>query len=76
MICGTTGESATMTEEEHLDCIKKTIDFTKGRVPVIAGTGSNCTRTAIELSKAAAEYGADGLLVSPPIIIKATQARI
>jgi len=49
VICGTTGESATMTEEEHLDCIKKTIDFTKGRVPVIAGTGSNCTRTAIEL---------------------------
>ena len=43
VICGTTGESATMTEEEHLDCIKKTIDFTKGRVPVIAGTGSNCT---------------------------------
>mgnify|MGYP002240179085 CR=1 FL=1 len=74
MICGTTGESATMTEEEHLDCIKKTIDFTKGRVPVIAGTGSNCTRTAIELSKAAAEYGADGLLVVTPYYNKATQA--
>ena len=74
VICGTTGESATMTEEEHLDCIKKTIDFTKGRVPVIAGTGSNCTRTAIELSKAAAEYGADGLLVVTPYYNKATQA--
>jgi len=73
VICGTTGESATMTEEEHLDCIKKTIDFTKGRVPVIAGTGSNCTRTAIELSKAAAEYGADGLLVVTPYYNKATQ---
>ena len=73
VICGTTGESATMTEE-HLDCIKKTIDFTKGRVPVIAGTGSNCTRTAIELSKAAAEYGADGLLVVTPYYNKATQA--
>ncbi len=74
VICGTTGESATMTEEEHLDCIKKTIDFTKGRVSVIAGTGSNCTRTAIELSKAAAEYGADGLLVVTPYYNKATQA--
>ena len=63
-----------MTEEEHLDCIKKTIDFTKGRVPVIAGTGSNCTRTAIELSKAASEYGADGLLLVTPYYNKATQA--
>ena len=73
VICGTTGESATMTEEEHLDCIKKAIEFTKGRVPVIAGTGSNCTRTAIELSKEAAEYGADGLLVVTPYYNKATQ---
>ncbi len=74
IICGTTGESATMTEEEHLVCIKKAIDFTKGRIPVIAGTGSNCTRTAIELSKEAAEYGADGLLLVTPYYNKATQA--
>ena len=54
VICGTTGESATMTEEEHLECIKRTIDFTAGRIPVIAGTGSNCTATAGELSREAA----------------------
>lgn len=74
IICGTTGESATLTEEEHIQCIKYTIDYTKGRVPVIAGTGSNCTRTAIELSKAASEYGADGLLLVTPYYNKATQA--
>ena len=74
VICGTTGESATLTEEEHIQCIKYTIDYVKGRVPVIAGTGSNCTRTAIELSKAASEYGADGLLLVTPYYNKATQA--
>lgn len=74
IICGTTGESATMTEEEHLVCIKKAIEFTKGRVPVIAGTGSNCTKTAIELSKEAVAYGADGLLLVTPYYNKATQA--
>ncbi len=47
VICGTTGESATMTEEEHMQCVKFAIDRVKGRIPVIAGTGSNCTRTAI-----------------------------
>lgn len=74
IICGTTGESATMTEEEHLECVKFTIDQVKGRVPVIAGTGSNCTRTAIDMSKEAAEYGADGLLLVTPYYNKATQA--
>ena len=74
IICGTTGESATMTEEEHLECVKFTIDPVKGRVPVIAGTGSNCTRTAIDMSKEAAEYGADGLLLVTPYYNKATQA--
>lgn len=74
VICGTTGESATMTEEEHLECIKFTIDRVKGRIPVIAGTGSNCTRTAIELSREAVSYGADGLLVVTPYYNKATQA--
>ena len=73
VICGTTGESATMTEEEQLECIKRTIDFTAGRIPVIAGTGSNCTATAVELSREAAKAGADGLLVVTPYYNKATQ---
>ena len=74
IICGTTGESATMTEEEHAECVRFTIERAKGRIPVIAGTGSNCTRTAIELSKDAAEHGADGLLLVTPYYNKATQA--
>lgn len=74
IICGTTGESATMTEEEHLECVKFTIERTKGRIPVIAGTGSNCTRTAVEMSKEAESYGADGLLLVTPYYNKATQA--
>lgn len=73
VICGTTGESATMTEQEHVDCIKKAVEFTKGRIPVVAGTGSNCTQTAIELSKEAVEAGADGLLVVTPYYNKCTQ---
>ncbi len=74
VICGTTGESATMTEEEHAECVRFTIERAKGRIPVIAGTGSNCTRTAIELSTDAAEHGADGLLLVTPYYNKATQA--
>ena len=74
IICGTTGESATMTEAEHLECVKFTIERTKERIPVIAGTGSNCTRTAIDMSKEAEEYGADGLLLVTPYYNKATQA--
>lgn len=74
IICGTTGESATMTEEEHMDCVRFAIDRAKGRIPVIAGTGSNCTRTAVEMSREAAEYGADGLLLVTPYYNKATQA--
>lgn len=74
IICGTTGESATMTEEEHLECVKFTIERAKGRIPVIAGTGSNCTRTAVDMSREAAQYGADGLLVVTPYYNKATQA--
>lgn len=73
VICGTTGESATMTEEEHVDCIKKAVEFTKGRIPVVAGTGSNSTQTAIELSKEAVDAGADGLLVVTPYYNKCTQ---
>ncbi|PWJ46886.1 4-hydroxy-tetrahydrodipicolinate synthase [Faecalicatena contorta] len=74
VICGTTGESSTLTEAEHMECIKFTIEHTKKRIPVIAGTGSNCTRTAIEMSKEAAEAGADGLLIVTPYYNKATQA--
>lgn len=74
IICGTTGESSTLTEEEHMECIKFTIERTKQRIPVIAGTGSNCTRTAIEMSKDAADAGADGLLLVTPYYNKATQA--
>lgn len=74
IICGTTGESATMTEEEHMECVKFTIDRAKGRIPVIAGTGSNCTRTAVDMSREAAQYGADGLLLVTPYYNKATQA--
>lgn len=73
VICGTSGEAATMTEEEHLECIKFTIERTRGRIPVIAGTGSNCTKTAVELSREAAGYGADGVLVVTPYYNKATQ---
>lgn len=73
IICGTTGEASTLTHEEHLKCIKYTIDKVNKRVPVIAGTGSNCTETAIYLSKEAESYGADGLLVVTPYYNKATQ---
>ena len=74
IICGTTGESATMTEEEHMDTIRFAIDRVKGRIPVIAGTGSNCTATAVQLSKEAEEAGADGVLLVTPYYNKATQA--
>ena len=73
IICGTTGESSTLTEEEHMDCIKFAITQTKKRIPVIAGTGSNCTRTAIEMSSEAAQMGADGVLLVTPYYNKATQ---
>lgn len=73
IICGTTGESATLSEAEHVECIKKAVEFAKGRVPVVAGTGSNSTQTAIELSKEAVAAGADGLLVVTPYYNKATQ---
>jgi 4-hydroxy-tetrahydrodipicolinate synthase len=63
---GTTGESATVSVKEHLKILEKTIDFVRGRVPVVAGTGANSTQEAIELSQKAAELGADyALLVTP-----------
>ncbi len=73
IICGTTGESSTMTDDEHLDCIKFAVKHTAGRVPVIAGTGSNDTKYAIELSKEAEAAGADGLLVVTPYYNKTSQ---
>lgn len=73
IICGTTGEASTLTHEEHLECIKVAVEHVNGRVPVVAGTGSNCTATAIYLSTEAEKYGADGLLVVSPYYNKATQ---
>lgn len=73
IICGTTGEASTLTHEEHLDVIKYAVDKVAKRIPVIAGTGSNCTETAIYLSQEAEKHGADGLLVVTPYYNKATQ---
>lgn len=71
--CGTTAESATMTHEEHLEVIRVVCETVAKRVPVIAGTGSNCTETAVELSVGAEKAGADGLLLVSPYYNKATQ---
>ncbi len=73
IVCGTTGESATMTHEEHLDVIRYCVEKVDHRIPVIAGTGSNCTETAVYLSKEAEKMGADALLVVTPYYNKATQ---
>ena len=73
IVCGTTGESATMTHEEHLDVIRYCVKKTAGRIPVIAGTGSNCTETAVFLSQEAEKAGVDGVLVVTPYYNKATQ---
>ena len=73
IVCGTTGEASTLTHEEHLDVIKYCVEKVAGRVPVIAGTGSNCTETAIYLSQEAEKYGVDGILVVTPYYNKATQ---
>lgn len=73
IVCGTTGEASTLSHEEHLDVIKYCVEKVAGRIPVIAGTGSNCTETAIYLSQEAEKYGVDGLLVVTPYYNKATQ---
>jgi 4-hydroxy-tetrahydrodipicolinate synthase len=73
IICGTTGEASTLTHEEHLECIRYTVNKVAKRVPVIAGTGSNATDTAIYLSQEAESYGADALLLVTPYYNKATQ---
>lgn len=72
VICGTTGESSTLTDEEHRECIRYCVERAAGRVPVIAGTGSNDTDYAIELSRYACEVGADALLLVTPYYNKAT----
>lgn len=73
IVCGTTGESATLSHEEHLEVIRYCVEKVNHRIPVIAGTGSNCTQTAVYLSKEAEKYGADGLLLVTPYYNKATQ---
>lgn len=73
IVCGTTGEASTLSHEEHLAVIKFCVEKVAGRIPVIAGTGSNCTETAIYLSQEAEKYGVDGLLVVTPYYNKATQ---
>lgn len=74
VICGTTGESATMTDEEHVEVIRRGIEHIKGRVPVIAGAGSNDTAYAVELSKQAERLGADALLHVTPYYNKCSQS--
>lgn len=73
IVCGTTGEASTLSHEEHLDVIRHCAKTTAGRIPVIAGTGSNCTETAVYLSKEAEKIGVDGLLLVSPYYNKATQ---
>ncbi len=73
IVCGTTGESSTLSHEEHLEVIKYCVDTVAGRIPVVAGTGSNCTETAVYLSTEAEKYGVDGVLLVSPYYNKATQ---
>lgn len=73
IVCGTTGESSTMDHDEHIKVIKYCVEKVAGRVPVIAGSGSNCTREAINISKRAEEVGANGLLCVTPYYNKCTQ---
>lgn len=73
VIAGTTGEGATLSMEEHRNVIRAAVEFTRHRIPVVAGTGSNCTKTAIQLTREAEEDGADGALIVTPYYNKATQ---
>lgn len=73
IVCGTTGEASTLSHEEHLEVIRYCTEKVAGRVPVIAGTGSNSTETAVYLSTEAEKYGVDGLLLVSPYYNKATQ---
>ena len=74
IVCGTTGEASTLSHEEHLAVIKFCVEKVAGRIPVIAGTGSNHTEYAVNLSKKAEELGADGLLLVTPYYNKTSQA--
>ena len=71
--CGTTGESPTLSHDEHMDIVKRCIDVVKGRIPVIAGSGSNSTKEAIDLTVSAKEAGADGALIVTPYYNKPSQ---
>ena len=73
IVCGTTGEASTLTHEEHLNVIRHCVETVAGRIPVVAGTGSNCTETAVYLSMEAEKSGVDGLLLVSPYYNKATQ---
>lgn len=73
IICGTTGEASTLSHEEHIECIRFCCEVADKRIPVIAGTGSNCTATAVYLSQEAEKAGADGLLLVTPYYNKCTQ---
>lgn len=73
IVCGTTGESSTLSHEEHIECIRFCAEVVNKRIPVVAGTGSNCTETAIYLSQEAEKAGVDGLLIVTPYYNKATQ---
>ena len=73
IICGTTGESSTMSHDEHIEVIRACASYVNKRVPVVAGTGSNCTDEAIYLTKEAQKAGADAALVVTPYYNKATQ---
>ncbi len=73
IVCGTTGEASTLSIEEHLDVIKYCVEVVNKRIPVVAGTGSNCTETAVYLSREAEKYGVDGLLLVSPYYNKGTQ---
>ncbi|MBR0350448.1 MAG: 4-hydroxy-tetrahydrodipicolinate synthase [Clostridia bacterium] len=73
IVCGTTGEASTMSHEEQIEVIRYCVDVVNERIPVIAGTGSNCTREAIDLSQKAEEVGADGLLIVTPYYNKTSQ---
>ena len=75
IVCGTTGESSTMTIEERKETIKFAIDVANKRIPIIAGTGGNCTKTAIEMSRYAESVGASAVLVVTPYYNKTTQSR-
>ncbi|MCR5502006.1 MAG: 4-hydroxy-tetrahydrodipicolinate synthase [Lachnospiraceae bacterium] len=73
IVCGTTGEASTLSHEEHIAVIKHCCEVVNKRIPVVAGTGSNCTETAVYLSGEAEKAGADGILVVSPYYNKATQ---